>query len=186
MSEVNELVIDGYRFGSMEDAMLAKMELQKIDILNQRLDYNNSNSVLLVYNKALENRVFKTPIGYEFMKKLQKYLLDNLDKIEDVQDIPLYNTFANTIRENPAIIKRRVDTKKAVDKKSMSLKTSILINIIMIIFAGIMFFITLDSKNPNIVNYEKSIVDRYAGWEQELSERENILREREKELNINE
>lgn len=184
MSDTNELVIDGYRFGSIEDSTLAKMELQKIEILNQRMDYNNPSAVILVYNKALENRVFKTPIGYEYMKQLRKYLLENTDKVGEVQDIPLYNIFSNIIRKNPTIVKKRVDTKKAVVKKSMSLKTSILLNIILVIFAAVMFFITLDSKNPNIINYKKAIVNQYAGWEQELTDREKILHEREKELNI--
>lgn len=185
MSKIDELVIDGYRFSSIEDATLAKMELQKIEILNQRMDYNDPGAVVLVYNKALENRVFKTPIGYEYMKKMQKYLLENSDKVGEVQDIPLYNMFSNIIRKNPQIVKKRVDTKKPVAKKSMSLKTSILLNIILVVLAGAMFFITLDSKNPNIINYEKAIVNQYASWEQDLTDRENIIRETEKQLKIN-
>lgn len=47
-----------------------------------------------------------------------------------------------------------------------------------------MFMITLKSDNPNILNYEKNLVNRYAAWEQELREREQVVREKERELNI--
>ncbi|HKM04529.1 MAG TPA: hypothetical protein VJZ04_08100 [Lachnospiraceae bacterium] len=182
---MDELVIDGYRFGSTEDAALAKMELQKIEILNQRLDYSNPGAVALVYNKALENRVFKTPIGYEFLKSLQKYLLENEDIVGEVQHIPLYHIFSNVIRKTPELVKKRVDTKTKVVKKSMSLKTSIIINVFLILLAAAMFYITLDSKNPNIINYKSSILNEYAGWEQQLKQREDIVREREKEVDLN-
>jgi hypothetical protein len=37
---------------------------------------------------------------------------------------------------------------------------------------------------PNIINYKTAIMNEYASWEQELSEREAKVREREKELDI--
>lgn len=42
------------------------------------------------------------------------------------------------------------------------------------------------SKNPNILNYEKVIQNRYSQWEKDLSDRERVIREKEKELLINE
>ena len=35
--------------------------------------------IYAVYKKAVENRVFKTPVGYEFLKKLQRILQENPD-----------------------------------------------------------------------------------------------------------
>ena len=48
-----------------------------------------------------------------------------------------------------------------------------------------MFTITIRSDNPNILNYKRVITDKYAQWEQELTERENAVRERERELKLN-
>ena len=42
----------------------------------------------------------------------------------------------------------------------------------------------MKSENPNILNYEQNLINKYAQWEQELSERESIIREKERELNI--
>ena len=47
-----------------------------------------------------------------------------------------------------------------------------------------MVIITLMDSNPNILNYENRIVDRYAEWERELEEREQNIKEREQELNL--
>ena len=45
-----------------------------------------------------------------------------------------------------------------------------------------MFIITLNSKNPNILNYEQTIQNKYATWEQELQAWESELRERERNM----
>ena len=49
-----------------------------------------------------------------------------------------------------------------------------------------MFAITLNADQPNVLNYEKVLTDRYASWEQDLTEREQVIREKERELKIQE
>ena len=58
-----EWVVEGYRFTSMEDADLARLELEKIKALESRMDYHNGEMVLSVYNRAIMNRTFQTPVG---------------------------------------------------------------------------------------------------------------------------
>ena len=58
-------------------------------------------------------------------------------------------------------------------------KVSFLLNIILVISVVGMFLISATSSHPTILNYEEEIVNRYAAWEQELSEREAALREAE-------
>lgn len=48
----------------------------------------------------------------------------------------------------------------------------------------VMFVISTTSSNPNILNYERAIQNRYVEWEQQLSDREQVVREKEKELLI--
>ena len=42
----------------------------------------------------------------------------------------------------------------------------------------------MSGNNANILNYRNAIVDEYASWEQELTEREKAVREKEQELGI--
>jgi hypothetical protein len=47
-----------------------------------------------------------------------------------------------------------------------------------------MFLITLTGKNENILNYKRVITNQYAQWEQDLSQREEAVRQKELELNM--
>ena len=49
-----------------------------------------------------------------------------------------------------------------------------------------MFVISFVSDQPNILNYERAITDKYASWEQELNQREQTIRDKERELKLNE
>ena len=64
-------------------------------------------------------------------------------------------------------------------------RTSLIINIVLIIVVAIMFAIALSSSNPNIINYERVLQDKYAGWAQELSSREEALRMQENQNSQN-
>lgn len=59
-----------------------------------------------------------------------------------------------------------------------------IVNILLVILVVAMFCITLNSNNPNILNYKRKILNEYASWEQDLTERENAIREKESMLDI--
>ena len=40
------------------------------------------------------------------------------------------------------------------------------------------------ADNPNILNYKTAVLNEYAEWEQDLKEREAVIREKELELDI--
>ena len=61
---------------------------------------------------------------------------------------------------------------------------SVLLNVLLVLAIAAMFMITLRSDNPNVLNYERALTDKYASWEQELTERERAVREKELELQI--
>ena len=72
------------------------------------------------------------------------------------------------------------DYKKKVNKFVIS----VILNIALVVAVCAMFGIASKSDNPNIINYENAVVNKYASWEQELSEREQVIREKERELGI--
>ena len=57
-------------------------------------------------------------------------------------------------------------------------------NIGLLVLVIVMFVIATTGSNPTIVNYERTLQNRYAEWEQQLSDREQVIREKEKELLI--
>jgi len=66
------------------------------------------------------------------------------------------------------------------------LVTSIILNVVLVLAVGFMFYIAYTSEHPNVLNYKRNLVNKYAQWEQELSEREKEIREKERNLMIDE
>lgn len=77
MADKTDWIVDGFQFGTEKDAELARNEQQRIERLEEKLDYENQDMVNAVYYKAINNRVFRTPVGYVFLKKLQRILQEN-------------------------------------------------------------------------------------------------------------
>lgn len=187
MANENGWSVDGFQFLSEKDMKLAQDELKKVEQLTEKLDYQNYNMLLLVYNKSIDKKLFKTPIGYVFLKKLQCALKEKQKHQEELPDIPVNQIF--TVRDTAAPITQRVQAseksrRKKQRKEWISSHTSILINIALMILIIIMFFISTTSSNPTIINYENVLQNKYAAWESELENREQLVREKEKKLMI--
>lgn len=188
MEDNSNLIVNGYCFGTVGDAETARQEVKKIEYLEAHMDYENPENVFLVYKKAIETRVFQTPIGWEYLKELRRRI-NSYDEIEKFKGklppITLYTTFTSRIgskRLNLNVYGKAANK----EKTKSSFIISIIINIILIISVGGMFAIALTSDNPNVLNYENSIVNKYSVWEQELTDRENAVREKEKEIRFSE
>lgn len=189
MADRKEWIVSGFQFGSQKDAVQAKGEELKIQKLEEKMDYRNPHMVYMVYHKAIENRIFKTPVGYEYLRKLQKYLQDNPLIREPVQDIPVYSVYNMRDSTAPAVekIKAGPKPKKKEPKKQKEFftrTTSICLNVILAVLVIVMFYISTTGSKPTVLNYEKAIQNRYASWEQELTQREEAVREKERELMI--
>ncbi len=181
-----QLTVEGFTFYTERDAQLAMQEQKKIEYLEKRMDYNNLESILQIYKKAVWDRIFKTPVGLFYLKNLQQFLLEQQELAgRNIPAIPLYVTFDGEIRENLTVTRNRIEPSKK-KKQSNALPLSILMNIALVVAVIVMFVITLNSDQPNILNYEKALTNRYAGWEQELTEREQVIREKERELKLGE
>lgn len=184
--EKSELIVGGYYFGSFEDAKAAEKEIKNAGYLNERIATMSPNQMKAVYDKMLDEKVFQTPVGWEFLKYLKGKLTDSGVSEDAIRPIPLYCNFNAQKKDriekekNNHIAREHVkpSQKRTKTMKDM-LRFSIIANIVLIILVVLMFVITIKSDNPNILNYKEVITNEYATWEQELTERENALREKE-------
>lgn len=201
MTENEKLIVEGYRFQNEEDAELARIELEKVKMLESRMDYSNTELMISMYHRAIENRTFKTPVGYDYLQRVREYLLKDRKALEaDLKPIPMYVRFAplagaqkvngltaGSIRTDTVRIMSMANQsgkKDSVEKRSAAYRTSIAANIILVILVIAMFIITIYSNHPNILNYKRNLLNEYASWEQQLTEREQEVRQKEKELGI--
>ena len=61
-------------FSTLEEANVAKLELDKIEKLTEKLGDADDDMLYKVYNRSIEKNTFRTPVGLEFMKALKKRL----------------------------------------------------------------------------------------------------------------
>lgn len=185
MDASDRLIVKGYKFGSLKDADVAREEEKKILYIGAKLNYNDPQSVLVIYNKMINNRLFITPIGQQFLNEVEHFLLESPEvNDEEVLPIPLFTMFMQGSTGEDVLPRIRARQKKP---KDFRVQYNIARLVIVLLAACIlsMFMITLNAENPNILNYRSRIEDEYASWEQELSHREREVREKERELGIN-
>lgn len=149
--------------GRMNEA--EKKELEGIQYIQEKNDMNDMKKVLALYNKLTERELFHTQTGIAFMEQLRERLIAS-PEIKN-QDIRGYKEDARKEKENLYKYKYY---------------NSLIINIILAVALILGFFITTNSKNVNILNYENRLIDKYSAWEEQLKERESIVTEREKAL----
>lgn len=112
MADKTDWIVEGFQFGTEQDANLAKNEKLRVERLEERLDYQSLEMVYAVYKKAVENRVFKTPVGYEFLKKLQRILKENQDFEHEVEEIPIQGVYSLRESANPTVERIKASQKK--------------------------------------------------------------------------
>ncbi len=182
--QTDNLIVGGYEFMSEMDAQKAAMDLSKIKLLKAKARAEKPAEIKAVYEKAIENKIFKTPIGWGYLTGLRDKLLNSGYSEDDLIPIPLNVSMTrHSALENLSNSKR---TKPEKEKTDTGFKTvfSIVLNVVLLILIIVMFIITLNSDSDNILTYKSNITNRYSSWEQDLQEREKAVREAEKRLGI--
>ena len=185
--DTENLSVGGYLFYTEKDAQTARTEIQKIEYLEARIDYSAPDTIRYIYEKAIHERLFKTPVGLEYLKKLREFLLSQPGADpENIMEIPLYITYDGEIRNRTEPTRSRIAPHKDKDMEKARFTISVILNVMLVVAILCMFYISFSSEQPNIFNYERALINQYASWEQELTEREQVIREKEKELQIHE
>lgn len=182
----DKYVVDGYCFKTQEEAAIALNEIEGIEYLRKRTNFKNPQSVLSVYDKIIDKELFKTPIGYGFLRELQQILYNSSEVEPDM------------IRNIPVAASGEKKSKKSKDKKKKKLylmpeeqeknyknriTNLIILNVFIIIALIVVIIITNNSENTNILNYRERLEREYNEKEDELAIWDSQLREKEQQLN---
>ena len=180
---VRKYTVNGFQFGSDKDRELAETEYSSIQYINGKIENRSAETILSVYQGAIERRMFRTPVGYAYLHDLQKKMVSMGMPKEKIPPIPLMQVFDNsaTVEDKP---RREVVANKRKKRNELREKNRILViaNIVLILLVIALFAISLKGSTPNMLNYRSAIINEYSSWEQELSLREGQIREKEKEL----
>lgn len=199
-------IVEGYEFDTKEEAVAAKKELEAVRYMAQKTEGCTPEAAYKIYNRLTEDNVFKTDIGYDYLRALEEYLLQNgmFDVPDDDagaaagdEEAAYGNTEEQTVAKdsiNPEDIgfistakddkpKTEPDYEIRLKKVRDKLKVSVFFNIVLAIAIAAMMYIASTSSNINIINYETKLQDKYASWAEELRQKEAELKDRENRIN---
>ncbi len=182
--------VDGFSFETEEEARQAQKELDGIAYIRTQTKMNDPDVIFTLYNRLVEQQIFETAVGIEFMRELQNYLESvPYIKKEDIVPIPVPDKGLDEerrLKEEQRAARRQQKLQQRAGSEQVYRKryriTGALCAVLAAIVVG-MFAITYISGNStNIFNYEQKIIDKYEAWEQELSQREADVLRREQIL----
>ena len=185
--ENGKFMVGGYEFATKEEAQLAKDELNAIKYLSQKTNSKDPKQVYSLYNKIIERKLFSTHVGMNYLKNLQTFLYKS-DEIpnDKIQPIPINAETQGEInirRERSEFKSELRDMSVKVAKYKNNFTRVMIINEVLIIIIIAMFVILNTSSNPNIINYEVNIQNKYSQWQEQLQSQEESLNARENALN---
>ena len=189
----DKYVVDGYCFKTQEEAAIALNEIEGIEYLRKRTNFKNPQSVLSVYDKIIDKELFRTPIGYGFLRELQQILYNSSEVEPDViRNIPVAAAGEKKSKKSKEKNKKKLYLMPEEQEKKYKNKITnlIILNVFFIIALIVVIIITNNSENTNILNYRERLEREYnekedelAVWDSQLREKEQQLNEKEKELN---
>lgn len=191
-----EWIVEGFRFQTEEAARVASKEAEGIRYIENKLNANHPESVLQVYLKLIQDKVFYTPVGLNYLKDLQNQLRKSPFVMEG-EIIPIDISIEYfTQNEHKEIVVKDTKPKKIKNQKLKKTKKTqkvtkkrihsvFIVNIFLVLTVISMFILSMTSSTPTIVNYKNKIINQYEQWEKELSQREKAIKEKENELQLN-
>lgn len=181
-------VVGGYTFETKEEADAAKEELEAIKYLSSKADYNDIGQVYRLYNNILDKQLFRSPVGMDYIKKLQQQLYKSKAVPNgQIRPIPINVETQQAMDDRREALSSRGKVKELQREVFMyksRFNKSVIINVALVIIIIVMIAITATSSNPNILNYETKLQDKYASWQEELDRRQKVIEQKEKELHI--
>lgn len=189
--------IGGYIFDDENKAKKAAKELKAVEYILGQIKDADEKGVLTVYKKLIKQRLFSTEIGMSFLSQLRKNLIDS--NVFSENEIPAVYSLEESIEEKqseeiPKAKEKSKSTKEKADKfvesadsdafaqiKKLKRINSILLILCITLLLSVigMFYVNSTINSPTILNYEEKLIDKYSSWEQDLTERENALKEKE-------
>ena len=177
-------IVGGYDFLSELDAQKASLDLSKIKVLEERVKASRPKDIKAVYEKAIENKIFKSPIGWEYLARLRDRLYASGFSEEELIPIPIPVSLTRHSAFENLSVQQRIRPVTKDNKAEFKRLFPYILNIFLLIIVIAMFIIASTSDSDNILNYKRNVTNRYSSWEQELTQREKVIREKEKKLGI--
>ena len=170
MEKGKEFTYQGFTFDSEAEVAEAKKEAEVVEYIRGQADLSNVKNVIKLYNRLIEKGTLTTEVGISFLKELRSRALES-GMVAESCLIPL-----------PVAEKKKVQPPKAMTKEQKLLalyrqRTKNLTIAVVALSAVIvvLFLIRLFGTASPFTDYEQKVLDKYAGWKEELTQTEESL-----------
>lgn len=184
MKQKERFVIDGYSYETKAEWEEVKREEESIRYIRAKTDLSDPEKAYKVYCGLAEKKTFITPAGLDFLTELRNGLLRAGRTEDELPGIPV--TLPRRKGKAAAAFSQEAEGKNKLlaDYYRNKLKNARIVMAVLAAVIGIMFLITIFGPDSPLVDAEIKLQDKYASWEQELREREDAVRAKERELGI--
>lgn len=181
--EKENLIVDGFSFPSYKEAQVALKEKKNIETIRERLDMTDATSVYQIYEKLIAREMFQTIVGYSFLNELRHLLVTEFFYNESdlsVVELPKRLEYDKVSELNKGVLENKL-------MKLTTLKNRMAIVIVALLIMIVAMFV-IAAVNPNVgyINTENKVLNKYSAWQEELEQREQAIKEREAELDMEE
>lgn len=160
----------GFTFRSEAELAEAKKEAEVVAYIRGQADLSNVKTVVKLYNRLIEKGTLTTELGITFLKELRSRAIDSGVVAE------------SSLEPLPSVEKKKPEMPKTMskDRKLMELyrersrNLAIVVAVLCVVIV-VLFAIRLFGTASPFTDYEQKVLDEYAGWKEELTEREEAL-----------
>ncbi|MCI8643177.1 MAG: hypothetical protein HFG79_06805 [Lachnospiraceae bacterium] len=184
MKEKERFVVDEYSFGTKAEWEEAKREEESIQYIRAKTNLSDPQTVYKVYCGLVEKKTFTTPVGTAFLLELRAGLLRAGKEAGEIPGIPV--TLPRRKKKSAEDFSRELEDKSRLllEQCQVKLRNMRIVTFFLGFVIVVMFLIAVFGPNSPLEDAEVKAQNKYAAWEQELKEREDAVKEKERELGI--
>lgn len=178
MDKKKTYTYQGFTFHTEAELAEAKKEAEVVAYIRSQADLGNVKTVVKLYNRLIEKGTLVTSLGISFLQELRSRAMESgLVAESSLHALP------EPVKPEKLVAEKKPSKEKKLmefyKEKSKRLTFTVVVLSIVIV---ILFAIRLFGTASPFTDYEQKVLNEYAGWKEELTEKEESLHEWEKSL----
>lgn len=173
-----------YAYASKAEWEEAKKEEESVRYIRAKMNLKDTDIVYKLYCRLVDQGSFYTPVGIGFLQELRRQLLSGVKPPEEIPAIPIRLAKKKSVLAEEISDEEKKKIKNRADYYQGKLQTTRIVAVGLTFLVIVMFLITMFGPNSPLADANEQVQNQYAAWEQELTEREQAVREKENALGI--
>lgn len=170
MEKTTVYTYQGVHFSSEEEYKEGKREAEVVAYIQSQADLSDVKTVVKLYNRLVEKGTLETVLGIAFLQELRsRALASGAVKESSLAPLPSPEKFVKKAQK-PLTKEQKMIAMYKTRVKNLTVAVAALCVVIAALFA-----IRLFGTASPFTDYEQKVLDEYAGWKDELVQKEETL-----------